>query len=108
MEPVKNNSVIGAVSQEKILSAKKEELKRACREFESLFTAYILKNMRSTIHRAEAPEHAREIYEAMFDEAVSREISLSGVLGLGDMLYKQLEPLLEAESRAERPKGDTS
>lgn len=96
MESIKNISGITASGQSS-LRAKKEELKKACREFESLFTAYILKNMRSTIQRAESPEHAREVYETMFDEAVAREISLSGSLGLGDMLYRELEPLLEAE-----------
>ncbi|MEJ5300774.1 MAG: rod-binding protein [Thermodesulforhabdaceae bacterium] len=98
MEALKNDVKI-AIPPEKRFEAKKEELKKACREFESLFTAYILKNMRETIMRAEAPDRAREIYEAMMDEAVAREISLSGSLGLGGMIYKQLEPLLEAEFR---------
>jgi len=97
METVKNDVRL-AVPSEKKLEVKKQELKKACREFESLFTAYILKNMRTTVLRAEAPEQAREIYEAMMDEAIAREISLSGALGLGDMIYKQLEPLLEAEN----------
>jgi flagellar protein FlgJ len=105
MEPVKNDVKL-AVPPEKKLEVKKEELKKACREFESLFTAYILKNMRATVLRAEAPEQAREIYEAMMDEAIAREISLSGALGLGDMIYKQLEPLLEAESKQKTSKEE--
>lgn len=108
MKPVENNALLTKTSPESRLSAKKEELKKACIEFESLFTAYVLKNVRSTILRAEAPEQARELYEAMFDEALAREISSSGALGLGEMIYKQLEPLLEAEFKQKQAREDTS
>ncbi|MGC8720509.1 MAG: rod-binding protein [Thermodesulforhabdaceae bacterium] len=106
MEPIINSVQKNSLTQ-KPLEARKEELKKACREFESLFTAYILKSMRSTVLRAEEPQQAREIYEAMFDEALAREISLSGALGLGDLIYKQLEPLLEAEAKQKPLKEDT-
>ncbi len=79
------------------LEIKKQQLLKACRDFESVFTAYLLKSMRASIIRAEEPDNTRKMYEDMFDEAVAREISLSGSLGLGDILYKQLLPLLEQE-----------
>jgi flagellar protein FlgJ len=104
MESVTNNVRLNTSPQKKLESSK-EELKKACREFESLFTAYILKSMRSTVIRAEATEPAREIYEAMFDEALAREISLSGTFGIGDLMYKQLEPLLE-ESAKQKPEKE--
>ncbi len=80
------------------LEVKKQQLLKACRDFESVFTAYLLKSMRASIIRAENPDNTRKMYEDMFDEAVAQEISLSGSLGLGDLLYKQLLPLLEQES----------
>ncbi len=88
---------VGAYTSSSSLEGKKAALKRACKEFESLFSAYLLKTMRSSVLRAEAPEHAREVYETMFDEAVAREISYSGAIGLGEMLYEQLVSLVEQE-----------
>ncbi len=85
------------LNNEKALEFKKRQLRKACREFESLFTAYLLKSMRSSIIRGEEISNTSKLYEGMFDEAVAREISLSGAFGLGDILYEQLLPLLEKE-----------
>ncbi|MBC7357743.1 flagellar protein FlgJ [Desulfacinum infernum DSM 9756] len=72
----------------------KEELRKACRDFESLLSAYLFKSMRSAVPRAEDPEHARTIYESLFDEALAQECAEQGSLGLGELLYRQLEPLI--------------
>ncbi len=84
---------------DKEIAIKKNELKKACRDFESLFVAYLLKTMKASIPKAEEPSQAKEIYEAMLDEAIAREISLSKGLGLGDLLYEQLEPLITKKKK---------
>ncbi|SMC19391.1 Rod binding protein [Desulfacinum hydrothermale DSM 13146] len=76
----------------------KKRLRQACRDFESLLNAHMFKSMRRGILRAERPEHAQSLYEAMFDEALAKECAEQGAVGLGDLLYRQLEPLIEASS----------
>lgn len=78
--------------------AKKQRLKEACEEFESIMTNYLLKSMRESIDRAEKPEQAREVYESLLDEAVSKEVAKRQGSGLSDTLYKQLSPLVRENS----------
>lgn len=73
----------------------KQQLKRACEEFESIFINIIMQKMRSSI-----PEYGiqksfgREIYESMFDQEVSKEMAKSGGIGLAKQLYDQLSKYL--------------
>lgn len=69
------------------------KLKKACEDFEAIFTANMLKNMRNTIPKDKegASGNQREIFESMFDQSLSTEISHSEkALGIGDALYKEL------------------
>jgi len=79
--------------------AKKQRLKEACEEFESIMTNYLLKSMRESIDRAEKPEQAREIYEGFLDEAISKDLAKRQGSGLADILYKQLSPLVRETSK---------
>jgi peptidoglycan hydrolase FlgJ len=77
---------------------KKVKLKKACEDFETIMTTYLLKSMHETVQRAESEEFGsgRDLYEGMMDEAVASQLSRTQGLGLAKMLYKQLAPSLEA------------
>ena len=69
------------------------KLKKACQDFEAVFTSYMLKTMRSTVPQDTSGVfgNQREIYDSMFDQALSTEISQSRKpLGIGDALYREL------------------
>jgi len=77
---------------------KKKRLRETCEEFESILMQYLLKSMRQTVMKAEEPEQARAIYEAMLDESLAREISKNQSTGLAAILYRQLLPALKGGS----------
>ncbi len=69
-----------------------KRLERVCQEFESLLIHQMMKTMRHTIPEtgflAEGKE--RKIFQALFDEEISKIASKRGGLGLGKMLYLQM------------------
>src|SRR5215471_3920383 len=88
--------------QERIESSKKstgnarlQELKGATQQFEALFVGYLMKVMRSTVDEAapEATSFGKGIYTEMFDSEIANNISQTQSLGIGDLLYHQLEQL---------------
>jgi len=90
---------ISASTEGSETSLKQKELKKACEEFESIITGYLLKSMRETVSKADNGEdgQARDLYESMLDEALAKELSHRPGLGLAKTLYKQLAPLLEGK-----------
>jgi Rod binding domain-containing protein len=85
---------VGPTAPDPKPSAQKQRLKEACEEFESIMTGFLLKSMRESIDRAEKPEQAREIYESLLDDAISKDLAKRQGSGLADTLYKQLSPLV--------------
>lgn len=81
----------------------RKRLKEACQEFESCLTRIILKSMDDSIMRAEEPDQARETYETMFRETLAGELSRHTTGGVGDLLYRQLSPLIPDNT----PQADT-
>ena len=77
------------------METQKKRLRENCREFESVMVSYMLKTMRDTVMRADKPDSAREMYEDMLSQQVSKEVGNSERLGLGETLYTSLEPMLE-------------
>ena len=69
-----------------------ERLKKACRDFESLFINYLLKEMRATIKKSSFLDggRAEELYTSMMDNQTAKELSASGGIGIAQMLYRQL------------------
>ncbi|WP_192930097.1 rod-binding protein [Alkaliphilus pronyensis] len=69
-----------------------KELMEVCKQFESIFINMMLKQMRSSVASGGLIEksHSREIYESMYDEALSQEIANGKGIGLAKNLYKQL------------------
>jgi flagellar protein FlgJ len=67
-------------------------LKSACRDFESLFVHYMLKQMRRTVPQDGlfGAGQAGKMYTSMMDSEVAKEISRQRGLGLAPMLYHQM------------------
>ena len=61
--------------------------------------SYMMKTMRDGTIRGEEPGHAMEIYEDMLAGQVSKEIGRNSALGIGDLLYSKLEPLVKAQAQ---------
>jgi len=73
---------------------KDKELMDVCKDFESLFIHMMLKEMRKTIPEGGFVEKstATKMFEDMFDEEISKEISNKGDgIGLAKVLYNQFK-----------------
>ncbi len=86
------------------LEAKKLQLKKATRDFESFFVLYILKAMRSTIPRTGFLESGlgQDIYNSMFDMELAKRVSGSSSQSLSEILYRSLERQLVAVDGTEK------
>lgn len=68
----------------------RKKLEHACKEFESLFVTYLLKSQQSlSVENSFFGEN--KIIQAMFHENIANEISESGGVGLGDMLFERFK-----------------
>ncbi len=85
-----SNSKTPALADNKLKDDNK--LKKACFELESLFLNQLMKQMRATIPKSEmmGGGKSEEIYTAMLDSQLAKEISLTKGIGLGEMIYKQM------------------
>lgn len=78
---------------EKAASSKDlDRLKTASQEFEAYFVNTLFKEMRKTIQDGGLTEksQARETFEGMLDEEMSKLISKKGSFGLADMIYDNM------------------
>ncbi len=72
-------------------------LQKACKDFESFFLYYLLKQMRTSIPKDEGileESRAQEFYQDMFDEKIADKIAQSKGMGLGATLYRQIKDSL--------------
>jgi flagellar protein FlgJ len=72
---------------------KDAKLRQACADFESIFVNYVLRSARKALPQQGFFHHTREgkIYESMMDEQMARSVAGGRGLGLGELLYEQLE-----------------
>jgi peptidoglycan hydrolase FlgJ len=97
------HSINGAATPDGELSkieAQKRRLHKACQEFESIMTNYMLKSMRQSVLKADAPDQGREMYEGMMDETLAGEMSKTGPRGLSELLYRELVPLVQGANNS--------
>jgi len=68
------------------------KLKKVSGEFESIFLGYMLKEMRKTVPDDSlfGKSQAKEIFNDMYDDAMAKELSKAGGIGLAAMIYNQL------------------
>jgi flagellar protein FlgJ len=69
-----------------------QKLQEACREMESLFLSYLLKEMRATVDKSGfiSGGKAEEIFTSMLDVELSKKMSNAGGIGLSSILLRQL------------------
>ena len=81
------------------LEQRKNKLKKACKDFEAVFTYQMLKSMRRTVHKCDLFHggQGEEIYESLMDMELSKQMADLGPGSLSRMLYDEFEGLLEAE-----------
>lgn len=91
------NKIIDHAQADMALTGNKEEelqkIKKACQDFESIFTYYLLKNMRQTIPKGQgaASFPGKDTYNMILDQKIAEDFSRRGNgLGLHKMLYEQL------------------
>ncbi|MDP2690710.1 MAG: rod-binding protein [Deltaproteobacteria bacterium] len=68
------------------------EMKKALQDFEAIFINQMLKVMRESVGKGDLFHggSGEEVYSSLFDMELSKVISGSGGIGLGEMLMKQL------------------
>lgn len=71
---------------------KNDSLREACRDFEALFLHTLLREGRgnSSVSLSGEKSHALAMVQDVQDEAIGREMSRAGGVGLGQMLYREL------------------
>lgn len=69
-----------------------QELRKVCRDFESIFVNYMMQSMRKTVPKSGFFRESLgiDIAESMYFDVLSRELSKERGIGLADMLYDQL------------------
>ncbi len=72
---------------------KSNQLKEACSELESVFIAYLLKEMRATIPKTGliSGGRAEEIYTSMLDSQISKEMASQRGIGFSSLILDRLE-----------------
>lgn len=70
-----------------------DPLKSAAEEFEGMFLSYLLKVMRSTVDSEDKGELSmgKDIYSDLFDNEIALNIARTRSLGIGEMIYRQLQ-----------------
>ena len=69
-----------------------KQLKKACQDFEAIFTYQLLKSMRKTIEKCDLFHggQGEEIYESLLDQELAKKLAGSGRTSLANLLYQQL------------------
>ncbi len=78
----------------------RDKLKKATQDFEAVFVGIMLKQMRKSMDGGNAlfgNSSEAKLYQDMMDDATAAQMSRTGSFGLGNMLYKKLEPLMPAD-----------
>jgi peptidoglycan hydrolase FlgJ len=102
------NTVSGSTPRQQ----RNAELKKACREFESVLTNEMLKSMRNTINKSDllSGGEGEEIYQSLLDQELSKKMTGNGSNSLGEILYRQLSRIdsLSRAGQEANSKSETS
>lgn len=85
------------------------KIREAAEQFESFFVNMLFKEMRKTIQEGGLTEksNARETFEGMFDEEMSKKITEAGGIGLADMMVKNFMHQYEQTAAPDKTAQDT-
>lgn len=75
-----------------------EELRKACEDFEAIFTQIVFKEMRKTVDKTELTDggYAEEIFQGMMDEEIAKTSAKQNGT-IADILYQQLRLQLDGK-----------
>ena len=110
--PIKHHPVLAAERPDKSPSAggrsnavdrDRERLQQACADFEALFIQKLFQTMRAAIPKSGLIDSgpAKDIYTAMLDQQVARDLSLQGGLGLSNQIKAQIIRYVEPSGNPE-------
>ena len=91
---------LGAEAEKADPEAALASLRRGAEAFESYFIASLLKEMRSSMTDSGKGGFGMGIYRSMFDEAIAREITKSGGIGLTALLTEKLSQSLKFSAQS--------
>ncbi len=78
-----------------------DKLKKATRDIEAIFFKDMLSAMRKTVpDNSIGQSYGADIYQDLFDNALSKTASSTGSFGLSDLLYKNMEKAVIAQEKA--------
>ncbi|MGE4551779.1 MAG: rod-binding protein [Desulfovibrionaceae bacterium] len=85
-------------------AGQEKQLRKACKDFEAVFIGKMWQEMQKTVPK-EGYLHGQqeEMYNSMFEQAMSEHLSEAGGIGLADMLYDQLASRLKTTSQTTLP-----
>jgi flagellar protein FlgJ len=89
---ISENNSLSASNVQKSNKVDEEKLRKACMDFESIFTQHLLKTMRQTIPASGifGENAGKTIFESLFDQELGRSLARQRGLGLGRMIYEQM------------------
>ncbi|MBR2214783.1 MAG: rod-binding protein [Selenomonadaceae bacterium] len=93
-----------STATEKNTRATQVKLQEACQGFETMFLQMMYRQMRSTVPENDlfGKSHALKIFEEMRDDELMKSMAAGGGIGLGNMLYNQLEPQVLAQAKTQQ------
>ena len=84
MERLRNESSFGKIGSEK-------GIEKVSRDFESVFLHKLLTAMRKTVPKSGLLDSfASDMYQSMMDEEIAKEMSTKKGMGMGEMIYNEL------------------
>ena len=101
----------GSMGHSKTEGATKESLRKASKEFESIFLYQMVTAMRNTVGEGSfiPKSNGQEIFEGMLDEEWSKKLAgQNGRAGLSELLYQQLSRQLGLEDSPEAESSSNS
>ena len=84
LERLRNESSFGKIGSEK-------GIEKVSRDFESVFLHKLLTAMRKTVPKSGLLDSfASDMYQSMMDEEIAKEMSTKKGMGMGEMIYNEL------------------
>ena len=80
-------------SKSKLSEEEQEKLKKACKDFESLFIGYMYKAMRQSVQKSDLMGEnsmGENIFSEMLDDQICKTCADQGGFGLWESLYAQM------------------
>jgi len=87
-----------------------EGLRAATKEFEAFVLYQLMQSMRKTVEKNPLFHGGagEEVFEDMLDQELTRQLAHAGGIGIGEVLYRQLERQVKQRQSQQSPSGTVS